>query len=95
MLTNGAAPMTCAPASGTARTWANVACQSGSAEPSAVSTSMCGITESMRSCTSLRKPFITDSTMISAATPSAMPSIDTPEMKEMKPLRRPLRPARV
>ena len=25
-------------------------------------------------------------------TPSAMPSIDTPEMNEMKPLRRPLRP---
>ena len=41
------------------------------------------------------KPFITLSTMISAATPSAMPSIDTSEMKEMKPLRRPTRPARV
>jgi hypothetical protein len=36
-----------------------------------------------------------DSTMISAATPNAMPSIDTPEMKEMKPLRRVARPARV
>ena len=42
----------------------------------------------MRSRTSFWKPFITDSTMISAATPSAMPSIETPEMKEMKPLRR-------
>ena len=33
--------------------------------------------------------------MISAATPSAMPSMDTPEMNEMNPLRRVLRPARV
>ena len=29
--------------------------------------------------------------MIKAATPKAMPSIDTPEMKEMKRLRRPPR----
>jgi hypothetical protein len=49
----------------------------------------------MRSRTSFWKPFITLSTMISAATPSAMPSIDTALMKEMKPLRRPARPARV
>ena len=49
----------------------------------------------MRSRTSFWKPFITDSTMISAATPSAMPSIDTAEMKAMNPLRRPPRPARV
>ena len=63
--------------------------------PSAAISSMCGITDSMRSCTSLRKPFITESTMISAATPNPMPSMDTPEMKEMKPLRRPARPARV
>jgi len=33
--------------------------------------------------------------MIKAATPSAMPNIDTPLMKEMKPLRRLERPARV
>src|SRR3989344_3018422 len=33
--------------------------------------------------------------MMSAATPSAMPSMDTPEMNEMKPLRRVARPARV
>ena len=33
--------------------------------------------------------------MISAATPSEMPSIDTPEMKEINPLRRVARPARV
>jgi len=56
---------------------------------------MCETTPSMRSRTSFWKPFITDSTMISAATPSAMPSIETPEMKEMKPLRRVARPARV
>ena len=30
-----------------------------------------------------------------AATPSAMPSMETPEMKEMNPLRRVLRLARV
>jgi len=50
---------------------------------------------SMRSRTSRWKPFITLSTMISAATPSAMPRMDTPLMKEMKRLRRPARPARV
>jgi hypothetical protein len=43
----------------------------------------------------LRKPFITDRTMISAATPSAIPAIDAAEMNEMKRLRRPERPARV
>ena len=74
--------------------WAT-ACQSASALPSALKTSMCGMTLSMRSRTSFWKPFITESTMISAATPRAMPSMDTPEMKEMKPLRRPVRPARV
>ena len=49
----------------------------------------------MRSLTSFWKPFITDSTMINAATPSPMPSIDTSEMNEMNALRRPARPARV
>jgi len=58
-------------------------------------TSTCEITLSMRSVTSFWKPFITDSTMINAATPSAMPSIETPEMNEMNLLRRPARPARV
>ena len=42
----------------------------------------------MRARTSFWKPFITDSTTISAATPSAMPSIEISEMKEMKWLRR-------
>ena len=41
----------------------------------------------MRLRNSSWKPFITDSTVIKAATPSAMPSIDTSEMKEMKRLR--------
>ena len=63
--------------------------------PSASATSTCEITESMRSRTSFWKPFITDRTMISAATPRAMPSIETPEMNEMKPFLRPARPARV
>jgi len=49
----------------------------------------------MRSRTSFWKPFITDSTTISAATPSAMPSIDTSAMKEMKPLPVVRLPARV
>jgi hypothetical protein len=49
----------------------------------------------MRSRTSFWNPFITLSTMINAATPKAMPSMDTPEMKEMNPLRRVDRPARV
>ena len=44
-----------------------------------------------RSCFS--KPFMTEMTVTSAITPTAMPSIDTPEMKEMKPLRRVARPA--
>ena len=42
----------------------------------------------MRARNSRSKPFITDSTTISAITPMAMPSIDTIEMNEMKWLRR-------
>ena len=42
----------------------------------------------MRVRSSRWKPFITDSTVISAATPSASPSVEISEMKEMKPLRR-------
>ena len=42
----------------------------------------------MRARSSFWKPFITDSTTISAATPSAMPTIEMSEMKEMKWLRR-------
>ena len=57
---------------------------------------MCESTDSIRSVTSFWKPFITESTVISAATPSAMPATDMAEMNEMKPSRRPARrPARV
>jgi hypothetical protein len=38
----------------------------------------------MRPRNSFWKPFITDSTIISAATPSATPSMEISEMKEMK-----------
>ncbi len=87
----GAAPTT----SGCLRAAAMMVSSSGRAWPSREMISMCETTPSMRSRTSFWKPFITLSTMISAATPSAMPSIDTPEMNEMKPLRRVARPARV
>ena len=53
--------------------------------------SMCGMTR-----TSFWKPFMTESTIMSAATPSAIDATDMPEMNERKrSLRRPLRPARV
>jgi hypothetical protein len=38
----------------------------------------------MRSRISFWKPFITDSTTINAATPSAIPAMEISEMKEMK-----------
>ena len=77
------------------RTRSAVARQSARASPPFTPTSTCDTTDSIRSRTSLRKPFITDRTMISAATPRAMPAIDAAEMNEMKRLRRPDRPARV
>jgi hypothetical protein len=80
---------------GVLRAAAAVARQSGSAAPAASKTSTWRDDASMRSRTSFWKPFITLSTMISAATPSAMPSIDTPLMKEMKAVAPPARPARV
>ena len=40
---------------------------------------------------SLRKPFITESTMISVATPSMMPRKEKPAMTETKPSRRRVR----
>ena len=88
---NGAAPMT----SGFCPASDRVRSRSASAAPPGAKISMWDTTPSMRSRTSFWKPFITLSTMISAATPSAIPSMETPEMKEMKPLRRVLRPARV
>jgi hypothetical protein len=41
----------------------------------------------MRVRSSFWNPFITESTVINAATPSAMPSIEISEMNEMKRLR--------
>ena len=48
----------------------------------------CETTPRMRVRTSFWKPFITDSTTISAHTPTAMPTIDTSELTPMKRLRR-------
>jgi hypothetical protein len=45
----------------------------------------------MRSRSSFWKPFITDRTTISAATPSASPSMEISAMKEMKRLAAPSR----
>ena len=50
-------------------------------------TSMCEATDRMRVRSSCWKPFITDSTTISAATPSAMPAIEINAMNEMNRLR--------
>ncbi len=49
--------------------------------------SMCDATARMRLRSSCWNPFITDSTTISAATPSTMPAIEMSEMKEMNVLR--------
>jgi hypothetical protein len=87
----GAAPTTC----GLRRASSIVRFASCSMPPPAPKISTCDTTPSIRSRTSFWKPFITDSTMISAATPSEIPSMETPEMNEMKPLRRVARPARV
>ena len=44
---------------------------------------MCEATDRMRLRSSFWNPFITDSTTISAATPSAMPAIEISAMNEM------------
>jgi hypothetical protein len=49
---------------------------------------MCEATPRMRVRSSFWKPFMTDSTTISAATPRPMPNIEISEMKDMKWLRR-------
>ena len=88
--TNGAAPFT----AGFLNACAASARQSGML-PLLSNTSTWASTDSMRSVTSFWKPFITDSTTISAATPRPMPAMEMSEMKEIK-LLRPLRlPARV
>ena len=56
---------------------------------------MCDATARIRLRSSSWKPFITDSTTISAATPSAIPAIDVSAMNEMKVLRADPRRARV
>ena len=48
----------------------------------------CDAMPRMRVRSSFSKPFMTDSTVISAATPMAMPSMELRLMKEMKWLRR-------
>ena len=48
----------------------------------------CDTTPRIRVLTSFWKPFITDSTTISAHTPTAMPIIETIELMPMKRLRR-------
>jgi hypothetical protein len=88
--TKGAAPWTCASCRAILATF----CQSGIA-PSSARISMCEATESMRVRNSFWKPFITDRTTISAATPRKMPAIETKAMKETKPLRPAPRRARV
>ncbi len=50
--------------------------------------SRCAATPRMRVRSSSWKPFITESTTMSAITPSAIPAMETMEMKEMKWLRR-------
>jgi hypothetical protein len=64
--------------------------QSSSSPPPPL-TWMWETTPRMRSRNSFWKPFITDSTTISAATPSARPSMEISAMKEMKRLPAPSR----
>ena len=88
--TKGAAPLT----AGFLKASAFSARQSGML-PLLSNTSTWASTDSMRSVTSFWKPFITDSTTISAATPRPMPAMEMSEINEIK-LLRPLRlPARV
>jgi hypothetical protein len=54
--------------------------------PVGENTSMCASTDSMRSRTSLLYSFMVESTMLSEATPGAMPAIDTTAMNETRPL---------
>jgi hypothetical protein len=64
---------------------AATACQSMSCGIPRIS--MCDATARMRLRSSSWNPFITESTTISAATPSAMPAIEISEMNEMNVLR--------
>ena len=62
-------------------------CQSVSRLPTALICT-CEATPRMRSRISFWKPFMTESTTISAQTPTAMPIIETRELMLMKRLRR-------
>jgi len=77
--TKGAAPVTCGCFSACAATRSQPAIS-----PLAPLICTCETTARMRLRNSVWKPFITESTTISAATPSAMPSMEIREMKEMK-----------
>ena len=77
------------PAASTVSASCMAACQFGMV-PRGPNTSMWASTDSMRSVTSFWKPFITDSTTIRAATPSAMPAMDNPEINEIKRLSWPI-----
>ena len=79
--TNGAAAFT----RGSCRASAATRCQLASCGTPRIS--MCDATDRMRLRSSSWNPFITDSTTISAATPSAMPAIDVSAMNEMNELR--------
>ncbi len=80
-VTKGAAAIT----RGSARATFAVACQSLRSGMPRIST--CEATDRMRVRSSRWKPFITESTTISAATPSAMPAIEMSAMNEMNVLR--------
>jgi hypothetical protein len=80
-ITYGAAAFTC----GSFMASAATRCQSASCGTPRIS--MCEATERMRLRSSSWNPFITESTTISAATPSEMPAIEISEMNEMKVLR--------
>ena len=82
-LTNGAYPTTCGSCTASFAT----ARQSAS-WLFAPLTCTCEATPRIRVRSSFWKPFMTESTTISAATPSAMPAIEMAEMKLMKWLRR-------
>ena len=82
-LTMGATPTTWG--------WAATLSASGSqfAKPSGAVISTWDRTESIRSRTSFWKPFMTERTTISEATPKAMPAVEIPEIKDRKPSRLP------
>ncbi len=81
--TKGAVPITLG-----CRLTSSVAWRQSSRRPSTPLTLAWEAMPRMRVRNSSSKPFITDSTVISAVTPRAMPSMEVSEMKEMKWLRR-------